>query len=66
MAPAKNATPPNWVITQYHSDAPGNVFHNNETVKLTLTLGPKDAQKPLTIKGGTWRIKEIQDQEGWP
>ncbi|MCX5772604.1 MAG: hypothetical protein NTZ09_20360, partial [Candidatus Hydrogenedentes bacterium] len=66
MAPAQNATPPNLVIAAYHSDAPGNVFYNNEAVKLTLTLVAKDAQKPLTINGGTWRIKEIEDQEGWP
>jgi hypothetical protein len=26
----------------------------------------KDNSQPLSIRGGTWRIKEIEDQEGWP
>ena len=54
------------MIVAYHSDAPGNVFYNNEAVKLTLTLAGKDAAHPLAIQGGAWRIKEIEDQEGWP
>ncbi|MBE3099643.1 MAG: hypothetical protein IMZ44_21210 [Planctomycetes bacterium] len=35
-------------------------------MRLTLTLAANDASKSLTIKGGTWRIKEIEDQDGWP
>ena len=31
-----------------------------------LTAGFPGFQKPLTIKKGTWQIKEIQDQERWP
>ena len=65
LAPRKNTTPPSWTIAEYHSDAPGNVFYNTETVKLSLVLTAKDASQPLAIKGGTWRIKEIEDRDGW-
>ena len=63
---AQPAKPPNWVVTGYHSETPSNVFYNNEMVKLALTLAPKEGLAKLAIKGGTWRIKEIEDQEGWP
>ena len=66
LAPRKNVTPPNWTIAEFHSEAAGNIFYNNELVKLSFTLAAKDADKPLALKGGTWRIKEIEDQDGWP
>jgi len=52
-----------WELASCSSGAPGNVFHPGEPVSLALTLKGKGG-KALSIKGGTWQIREIGDV--WP
>ena len=56
---------PAWVPASCRGDAAGNVFHPGDAVSLTVTVKAKDG-KPLRVKGGTWRIKEIGDAWPWP